>query len=57
MSNCVYCGGGPAGSSCSRSPTHNCVVVEVGKCSYCGGGPVGSSGSRSPTKSCAAVQM
>ena len=49
---CVFCGGGPVGSGCSKSPTKTCVVVNFGKCSYCGGGPAGSGCSKSPTKTC-----
>lgn len=52
MSKCIYCGGGPVGSSCSKSPSKKCVVINPGKCSYCGGGPVGSSCSKSPTGKC-----
>jgi hypothetical protein len=51
-SKCIFCGGGPVGSGCSKSPTHTCVVINYGKCSYCGGGPAGSGCSKSPTRTC-----
>jgi hypothetical protein len=52
MANCIYCGGGPVGTSCSKSPSGKCVVIQEGKCSYCGSGLVGTSCSKSPTKKC-----